>query len=119
MQKIVGIKRNGDKNMYYFSTNENYKIGDKVVVDFEEFQTIGTVAKLDLKIDSSKASELTKITRTATDADLKKYEELRKKSKQNMRVIKAKSLELGLMMKFVSAEYSMDNSKIIIVFTVK
>ena len=117
MQKIVGIRRSGDKNLYYFTTTEEYKIGDKVVVDFDEFQTVGTVARLDLKLDSSKASELKKITRTATAQDLKKYEELQKKAKSQLVTIKAKSLELGLMMKFVSAEYSMDNSKIVIVFS--
>ncbi len=117
MQKIVGIKRGGDKNIYYFTTTEDLSVGDKVVVDFEDFQTVGTISKTDLKIDEYKASELPKISRVATAADLKKYEELQKKAKSNLVQIKKKSLELGLMMKFVGAEYSMDNSKIVIVFS--
>ena len=36
MQKIIGIKRSGDKNLYYFTTSEDLKVGDKVVVDFED-----------------------------------------------------------------------------------
>ena len=117
MQKIVGIRRSGDKNLYYFTATEEYKNGDKVVVDFEEFQTVGTVARTDLKLDQSKMSELSKITRRATEADLKKYADLQKKAKTQLVAIKSKSLELGLMMKFVGAEYSMDNSKIVIVFS--
>ena len=117
MQKIIGIRRSGDKNIYYFTATEEYKSGDKVVVDFEEFQTVGTVVRTDLKLDQSKMGELKKITRRANEADLKKYAELQRKAKTQLVAIKSKSLELGLMMKFVGAEYSMDNSKIVIVFS--
>ena len=78
MQKIIGIRRSGDKNIYYFTATEEYKSGDKVVVDFEEFQTVGTVVRTDLKLDQSKMGELKKITRRANEADIKKYAELQK-----------------------------------------
>lgn len=117
MQKVIGIKRSGDKNLYYFTTDKDCAVGDKVVVDFEEFQTVATVSKADVKFDESKISELPKITRMATDADVKKCEDLQKKAKSQLVAIKKKSVELGLMMKFVDAEYSMDNSKIVIVFS--
>ena len=117
MQKIVGVKRCDDKNIYYFSHVENLKQNDKVVVDFDEFQTVATVVRIDPKIDESKAAEVKKIIRVASDADLKKYNELRDKAKSYMSSIKTKSLELGLMMKFVGAEYSLDGSKIVITFS--
>lgn len=117
MQKIAGVRRAGDKNIYYFLQNEDYEIGDRVVVDFDEFQTVASVCKKDIEIDDSKAQELVKIKRRATSADIKKYEELSKKAKDNMVQIKRKSLELGLMMKFVCAEYSLDGSKVVIVFS--
>ncbi len=117
MQKIAGVKRLGDKNIYYFLQEQDYEIGDKVVVDFDEFQTIATICKKDIEIDDYKAVELIKIKRKVSNADIKKYEDLRKKAKDNMVQIKRKSLELGLMMKFVSAEYSLDGGKIIIVFS--
>lgn len=117
MQKIAGVKRLGDKNIYYFLQETDYEIGDRVVVDFDEFQTIANICKKDIEIDDLKAQELIKIKRKATPADIKKYEELRKKAKDNMVQIKRKSLELGLMMKFVSAEYSLDGGKIVIVFS--
>ena len=46
MQKIVGVKRSDDKNIYYFVDELDLVQGDKVVADFEEFQTIGTVSKV-------------------------------------------------------------------------
>ena len=117
MQKIVGVRRSDDKNIYYFSHNAELEVGDKVVVNFEEFQTVATVVRVDPKVDEKDASEIKKILRKATDADLKKYAELQEKAKVQLKTIKTKSLELGLMMKFVGAEYSLDNSKIVITFS--
>lgn len=117
MQKIIAGKRIGDKNTYYFLQNDELCVGDKVVVDFEEFQTLLTVTKTDIEIADSKAIDLHKITRKASEKDIKKYDELTQKAKNELPTIKKKSLELGLMMKFVSAEYSLDGSKIVIVFS--
>ena len=117
MQKIVGVKRNEDKNIYYFLQDEDYTVGEKLVVDFDDFQTIATVVKIGLSVEKQKTNELKKVLRKATSDDLKKYEQLKEKSKTFLPKIKAKSLELGLMMKFVGAEYSLDGSKIMIVFS--
>ena len=117
MQKIIGVKRAGDKNIYYFSHNNDLNVGDKIVANFDEFQTVATVARIDPKVSDDKAAEIKKIVRVATESDLKKYSELQTKAKQNLKAIKTKSLELGLMMKFVGAEYSLDNSKIVITFS--
>jgi cell fate regulator YaaT (PSP1 superfamily) len=117
MQKIVGIKRDGDKNLYYFLKNIDVKLGDKVVAVFDEFQTVAEVAKICQSVDDDKASELPKLSRKATESDMAKYNELKKKAKSELPEIKKKSVELGLVMKFVGAEYSLDNSKIIITFS--
>ena len=117
MQKIVGVRRVDDKNIYYFSTSTELELESKVVVNFDEFQTVATVVRIDPKVEDSKAEEIKKVVRVATDADIKKFEDLRKKAKANIPAIKKKSLELGLMMKFVGAEYSLDNSKIVITFS--
>ncbi len=117
MQKIVGVRRNEDKNIYYFVQDTEFEVGDKIVADFDDFQTVATVCRLGVKVDESKAVELKKIIRKATDADIKKYDQLKEKAKAALPKIKTKSLELGLMMKFVGAEYSLDSSKIMIVFS--
>ena len=117
MQKIVGVKRYKDSEIYYFLQNiDSLKLGDSVVVNFEDFQTVAKVVKLGLEVEDDKAVDLGKILRIATPYDISKYESLLKKAKDYIPTIKKKSLELGLVMKFVSAEYSLDNSKIIIVF---
>ncbi len=117
MQKVIEIKRVTDKTPYFFLDSTNSEVGDRVVVNFDEFQTIATVTKTDINLDSSKQSELLKVIRKATESDLKKFDELSKKAKKELKSIKKLSLNLGLMMKFVSAEYSLDNSKIIITFS--
>ena len=117
MQKVIGAKRVGDKNLYYFQNSIDLVIGDKVVVEIEEFQTIVTVSRVNVELDDSKVFELPKIKRKASEGDLKKFTELQEKSKKDLVQIKKKSLELGLMMKFVNAEYSLDNSKVLIVFS--
>ena len=117
MQKIVGVRRVDDKNIYYFSTGVELELDSKVVVNFDEFQTLATVVRIDPKVEEAQADEIKKIVRIATDADVKKFDELRNKAKSHIPAIKKKSLELGLMMKFVGAEYSLDNSKIVITFS--
>ena len=52
-----------------------------------------------------------------TEKDIQKFEELTKKAKSKLPEIKRKSLELGLMMKFISAEYSLNESKVLITFS--
>lgn len=117
MQKIVSVKKYNDKNLYLFKTDIELNLAQKVVVEFEDFQTIGEVVKLDVKLDDDKAIDIPKIIRVATEKDITKHNQLIEKAKINLVAIKKKSLDLGLIMKFVSAEYSLDNSKILIVFS--
>ena len=116
MQKIIGAKKIGSRELEFFGTSLELNVGDKVVVEVEEFQTIVEVVETESKI-SKPAEEFGKVLRIATDADLSKYESLEKKAKKEVPIFKKKSLELGLMMKFVKAEYSLDSSKILIVFS--
>jgi len=115
MQKVVGVKKEFDKDIYYFSINEKVKVGDKVVVIIDEFQTIATVKIVIDKTD--KFENLQPIKRMASSQDLSKYQELAKKTKDILPQIKAKSINLGLVMKFIGAQYSLDESKIVIVFS--
>ena len=116
MQKIIGAKKIGGRELEFFGTTLELNIGDKVVVEVDEFQTIVEVVELDAKI-SKPAEDFGKVIRVATESDLSKYDSLLKKAKKEIPNFKKKSLELGLMMKFVAAEYSLDSSKILIVFS--
>ncbi len=115
MQKVVAVKKDFDKDNYYFLADENIKIGDKVVISLDEFQTIGTVKNI--FDNTGKFEKLSSIKRIANENDLKKFDDFKEKAKARMSEIKTKSIKLGLMMKFIGAEYSLDGSKIIIVFS--
>lgn len=116
MQKIISAKKLGSRELEFFGTSLELSVGDKVVVEVDEFQTIVEVVETDSKISKS-ADDFGKVLRMATDADFSKYDSLVKKAKKEVPIFKKKSLELGLMMKFVKAEYSLDSSKILIVFS--
>ncbi len=112
------MRRFHDSELYYFTYNdEELRLGDKLVVQFDDFQTVVEVCKLGNKFQDERARELKPLLRKATESDLKKYESFREKTKSFLPKFKKKSLELGLMMKFISAEYSLDGSKILIVFS--
>ena len=82
MQKIVGVKRFGDRDTYFFLQNiEDLSLNDRVLVQFDEFETIAMVTKLNIEAEDSKAYELKTLKRKATEKDIQKYEELAKKAK--------------------------------------
>lgn len=116
MQKIIGARKISGRELEFFSTNIELNVGDKVVVEVDEFQTIVEVCDIDVKV-STPVDDFGKVLRLATDGDISKYETLYKKAKKEIPIFKKKSLELGLVMKFVHAEYSLDSSKILIIFS--
>lgn len=116
MQKIIGAKKIGENGLNFFSCGFDVKLHDKIVVEANEFQTIAEVTETETNVSKS-ADDFGKAIRFASKNDLEKFETLKSKAKKELPQIKKKSLELGLMMKFVQAEYSLDGSKILIVFS--
>lgn len=118
MQKIVGIKfRQSGKAYSYDPVGLGLEVADKVVVDSASMLCIGEVAFIKT-LDNNEISEpLKPIIRKATAEDIEKYIKLKEKAEADIFVIRGKVRELGLEMKIVSAEYSLDQSKIIIEFS--
>lgn len=116
MQKIISAKKLGENSLDFFVCDIDVSVGDNVVVVVDEFQTIAVVKETEVNITKD-TQEFGKVLRVATKADFEKRETLLKKVKSEVPIFKKKSLELGLMMKFVTAEYSLDGSKILIVFS--
>ena len=54
MQKIMEVKRDGEKTPYHFLWQEGILCGDRVVVDFEEFQTVCEVLKTEIDVSDGK-----------------------------------------------------------------
>lgn len=119
MQVVVGVKFNPSGKIYYFDPNNlELKINDKCVVDSNFGTSLGIVSTEKMKIDETKLpEELKNVVRKATEQDIKKFEELKKRADKDLVVIKQNVKKLNLEMKIVSANYSLDESKIIIEFS--
>lgn len=119
MQKIVGVSFYQLGKVYYFDPNGiSLKAGDKVVVDYQEAQIVGTVVFAEKLIKPEDLLEPVKnVLRKVTASDIKRAEENQKRAEDAVKFTKQKARELGLNMKIVDAVYSLDGSKVIIDFT--
>lgn len=117
MQKIIGVSfyQLGKVNFYFF--NREYNIGDRVVVDYQDAQIIGTIVTQPRFVQDIDESEIKNVLRKATSQDLAKWQENEQKATDAVKITKQKVKELGLDMKVVDAIYSLDGSKVIIDFT--
>ena len=52
MQKIIGAKKLGSGELEFFGTSLELSVGDKVVVEVDEFQTIVEVVEINISITS-------------------------------------------------------------------
>jgi len=119
MQKIIGVKFRETGKAYSFDPDgKTFVPGDKVVVDSASMLCLGEVAFSEKEIDETALQEpLKKVIRKATAEDLKKFENLKEKASHDIVFVKQKVRDLGLEMKIVSAEYSLDGTKIVIEFS--
>ncbi len=110
----VQFKKLGKK--YYFSCEGlNLKDKDMVVVNTIRGIEVGTVSgdTFDYKGDTS---ELKEVVRKATNVDLKKYYKNKEDEAGIVENAKKYVVKEGLEMKILSAEYTLDRSKLIVYF---
>ena len=117
MQKIVGVRRLVDGSIFYFFEKFKVNKGDELVVKIDDFVTVGEVFRTGIEISESKTEEFGEILRKVNDADKEKFKKNQERMKSVIKKIKSKSVELGLLMKFVCGEYSLDGSRAVIMFT--
>lgn len=112
--KKVGIrfKRTG-KLSYYITDSDDMKISDNVVVDTEKGEEVGVVVKVTDIVDGEKLSP---IKRIATEEDMQKKIEMQSKAKEALEFCKEQAKKLGLDMKLLTAEYTLDGAKLTIYF---
>lgn len=112
--KKVGIrfKRTG-KLSFYITDNDDIHISDSIVADTEKGEEIGVVAKI---LDFDEKEELTSIKRIATDEDFKVQKDMDDKAKEALKFCKEQAKKLELDMKVLTAEYTLDGSKLTIYF---
>lgn len=112
--KKVGIRfKKTGKLSFYISENDDINLSDNVVVDTEKGEEIGVVAKV---LDIEENEELEKIKRIATEEDFEKQRNMDEKAKEALKFCKEQAKKLELDMKVLSAEYTLDGTKLTIYF---
>ncbi len=119
MADILGVKFRSGGKVYYFAPNEDdFQIGDGVVVETARGIECGEVAIERRTIPDDKlVFQLKPVIRKATEEDLARVEENRKKEEVAFETCEKRILKHDLDMKLVSVEYAFDGSKILFCFT--
>lgn len=119
MTEVVSVKFKDTGKSYFFAPNgKTVKIGDKVVVETQNGNELGTVSAENHMIDDSELTPpLKAIVRIATEKDLKRVEENKKKSEEAFKICEKLVLQHELDMKLVNVEYYFDGGKIVFFFT--
>ena len=119
MIEIIGVRFNTAGKIYYFDPKgKKASLGEKVIVETARGMEMGTVA-----LENSMMNEenvilpLKPIVRIATDADIKRAEENKKREPQSFSIALKKIEEHGLDMKLIDVEHTFDGSKILFYFT--
>ena len=119
MREVIGIRFKKAGKIYYFNPNGvTTEFGDKVIVETVRGIEIGIVEvpSKELK-EESFAMKLKPVVRKATQEDLDRYEENKKKEKEAEDIFIKKSAKHNLEMNLVDTEYTFDRSKLIFYFT--
>lgn len=119
MTEVVSVKFKDTGKAYYFSpAGKSVKVGDRVVVETQNGNELGVIAEANhTVVDEELVLPLKKMLRFATDKDLKKVEENKKKAGEALKICEELVLQHELDMKLVEVEYSFDGSKIVFFFT--
>ncbi|BDU50686.1 PSP1 domain-containing protein [Haliovirga abyssi] len=117
---VLGVMFEVTKKRYNFEVigDEQYKKGEKVIVDTVRGQEIGTVyAEVRVMDEKALVSPLKPVIRKANKNDTDKYDKLREDAKKAYEICKKKIFEHNLPMKLITAEYTFDKNKLIFYFT--
>lgn len=117
--KIVGVKFKDKGKTYYFNPNGlEIKKDDFVIVETVRGLEFGHVSLANKEVNEEQLQNpLKNVIRIATEEDCKKNEENKKLEKEAFEVCVKKAVEHKLDMKFIDAEYTFDNSKVIFYFS--
>ena len=119
MKKIVGVRFKKPGKIYFFDPGHlDINQNQKVVVETSMGEEIGEVVINKRNVPEEKiVSPLKKVIRTATNKDLKHYDDNKKKEKEAFKICEEKIKKYKLDMHLTDVEYKFDNSKILFYFT--
>lgn len=118
-QYFAGVSFTGAGKAYYFGTDDNtLKLGDKVVVETVSGLELGeiTVAAKPTSMYKSEL-ELKPIIRRPTPADMQDYEMGKTEAVIALKITQKEVNKLGLPMRLLDANYTLDGSKVTITYT--
>ena len=119
MVEIIGVRFKDVGKVYCFDPN-GMKVNkaQNVIVETARGIECGFVAMDNREIPEEKiVKPLKKVIRIATEADLKRVEDNKKKEKEAFKICLSKIASHGLEMKLVDVEYTFDQSKLLFYFT--
>ena len=108
MYKLVGICLNHTSKVYYFDSNNlELSLGQKVVVELENYNGFGTIVVEEKEYEKKDVVfPLRKVLRVASKKDLSQDKENTKKEEEALLEAQKQADKLNLKMKFVSANFT-------------
>ena len=109
----VGLVFNNNPKILYYSTEQEFEIRSKIVVNTSRGLELATV----VGYKDGKAQEELDFVRVATDEDIKTSKENESLAKSLMATVKEEIKNFNLDMKLCLIEYTLDKEKVIINYT--
>ncbi|MBQ7838465.1 MAG: stage 0 sporulation family protein [Clostridia bacterium] len=119
MAEVIGVRFKEVGKVYYFDPDgQTLKKGDRVIVETVRGIECGEVAMDNREIDDEEiVKPLKKLIRTATEEDIERLTENKKKEKEAFAICQQKIANHKLEMKLVDVEYTFDGGKVLFYFT--
>lgn len=114
---FLGVKFFNTPRAYFFGISDDtpYELGEKVVVETMRGMELGEIAIEPISIDKYTSElGLKPILRKATDVDIKIFESNKRDAATALEVSKVEADKLKLDMNFISCEYTLDKTKVIL-----
>ena len=116
-KSFVGVKFFNTPRAYFFGVTEDipFAVGEKVVVETMRGLELGEIAIEPISMDKYENQlGLKPILRKATDVDIKIYEANQKDAISALEFSKNEAEKLNLDMNFISCEYTLDKTKVLL-----
>lgn len=119
MAEVIGVKFKDIGKVYYFDPDgSTFEKDSLVIVETSRGVECGTVSMENKNIPGETITHpLKKVIRAATQEDIKKIEDNKKREKEAFKICLKKIADHKIKMDLVDVEYTFDNSKILFYFT--
>lgn len=116
--KIIAVRFKRTGSLEYFDPLEySFKINDSIIAKTTRGEEIGRVVKIIDKNSLAESKKVNKIIRPAKKRDLEEFKRYEEKAKEVFKYSKKEAIRLGLEMKILTAEYTLDGTKLTIYFS--